>query len=198
MGILCFPSEASDIAIIMKTFAAVVLTCLVASTSADITCDDCLEFGDAMSNYLQSEASLAEQTAILVAGVCPQTSDAADCEAKLNIYWSQIGLAMYPVFLEPTSVCMELGVCKKTVVSTPTCDECVGSVVLVSEVIKSDAKIADIVAFLQGDFCASTGSADCAANIAKLMPAAMPVLAGVLVEKANEYCCTLSPSGVCC
>merc|ERR1712142_859883 len=196
MGILCFPSEAPDIA--MKTFAVALFTCLVASTSADITCDDCLEFGDAMSNYLQSEASLAEQTAILVAGVCPQTSDAADCEAKLNIYWSQIGLAMYPVFLEPTSVCMELGVCKKTVVSTPTCDECVGSVVLVSEVIKSDAKIADIVAFLQGDFCASTGSADCAANIAKLMPAAMPVLAGVLVEKANEYCCTLSPSGVCC
>merc|ERR1712198_19600 len=197
MGILCFPSEASDI-IMMKTFAAALLTCLVATTSADITCDDCLEFGDAISNYLQSEASLAEQTAILVAGVCPQTSDAADCEAKLNIYWSQIGLAMYPVFLEPTSVCMELGVCKKTVVSTPTCDECVGSVVLVSEVIKSDAKIADIVAFLQGDFCASTGEDTCVDSIAFFMPKAMPVLAGVLVEKANEYCCILSPSGVCC
>ena len=60
-----------------------------------------------------------------------------------------IGLAMYPVFLEANAVCGELGVCKKTVVSTPTCDECVGSVVLVSEVIKSDAKIAAIVAFLQ-------------------------------------------------
>merc|ERR1711937_500619 len=197
MGILCFSSEASDISSIMKTFA-IVLSCLVASISADITCDDCLEFGGALSNYLQSEASLAEQTAILVAAVCPQAPDAADCEAVLNTYWSQIGLAMYPVFLEPSSVCSELGVCKKTVVSTPTCDECVGSVVLVSEVIKSEAKIAEIVAFLQGDFCASTGSADCAGNIAKLMPAAMPVLAGVLVEKADEYCCTLSPSGVCC
>merc|ERR1711917_114135 len=171
MGILCFPFEASDI--MMGTFAAALLTCLVATTSADITCDDCLEFGDAISNYLQSEASLAEQTAILVAGVCPQTSDAVDCEAKLNIYWSQIGLAMYPVFLEPTSVC------KETVVSEPTCDECVGSVVLVSEVIKSDAKIADIVAFLQGDFCASTGDATCGDAISQLMPLAMPVLAGV-------------------
>merc|ERR1711917_177960 len=178
MGILCFPFEASDI--MMGTFAAALLTCLVATTSADITCDDCLEFGDAISNYLQSEASLAEQTAILVAGVCPQTSDAADCEAELNIYWSQIGLAMYPVFLEPTS------------------DECVGSVILVSEVIKSDAKIADIVAFLQGDFCASTGDATCGDAISQLMPLAMPVLAGVLAEKASEYCCTLSPSGVCC
>merc|ERR1712134_113685 len=110
----------------------------------------------------------------------------------MGTYWSQIGLAMYPVFLEPG------GVCKKTVVSTPTCDECVGSVILVSEVIKSEAKIADIVAFLQGDFCASTGEADCGETISKLMPLAMPVLAGVLSEKSTEYCCTLSPSGVCC
>merc|ERR1712180_562836 len=133
MGILCFSSEASDISI-MKTFA-IVLSCLVASISADITCDDCLEFGGAMSNYLQSE---------------------------------------------------------------PTCDECVGSVILVSEVIKSESKIAEIVAFLQGDFCASTGEADCGETISKLMPLAMPVLAGVLSEKSSEYCCTLSPSGVCC
>merc|ERR1711962_424294 len=163
MGILCFSSQASDISSIMKTFA-IVLSCLVASISADITCDDCLEFGGAMSNYLQSEASLAEQTAILVAAVCPQASDAVACEADLNTYWSQIGLAMYPVFLEPTS------------------DECVGSVILVSEVIKSESKIAEIVAFLQGDFCASTGEADCGETISKLMPLAMPVLAGVLSE----------------
>jgi len=192
-----FPLEARHISTTMKTFF-VVLACLVASISADITCDDCLEFAGAMGAYLQSDASLMEQTAILKAALCPGADDPAGCEAAMDTYWSQIGLAMYPVFLEANAVCGELGVCKKTVVSTPTCDECVGSVVLVSEVIKSDSKIADIVAFLQGDFCASTGSADCAANIAKLMPAAMPVLAGVLVEKANEYCCTLSPSGVCC
>merc|ERR1712227_814427 len=192
-----FQLEATEISAIMKSFA-VILACLVSTISADVTCDDCLAFAGAMGAYLQSDASLMEQTAILKGALCPAEEDPAGCEAGVDMYWSQIGLAMYPVFLEANAVCGELGVCKKTVVSTPTCDECVGSVALVAEVIKSDAKIADIVAFLQGDFCASTGSADCAGNIAKLMPAAMPVLAGVLVEKANEYCCTLSPSGVCC
>ena len=38
---------------------------------------------------------------------------------------------------------------QKSIVSEPTCDECIGSVILVSEVIKSDAKIAAIIEFLQ-------------------------------------------------
>merc|ERR1711915_92114 len=188
--------KTSDIPLIctMKTFA-VILACLVATIRADITCEDCLVFGGAMSDYLQSEASLAEQTAILAAALCPGESDPAGCEEALNTYWSQIGLAMYPVFLDPTAVCGELGVCKvKSVLAEPTCDECTASVVLVSEVIKSDAKIADIVAFLQGDFCDSVGEEGCVEGVAYFMPKAMPVLAGVLAEKAGEYCCTLSPA----
>merc|ERR1712241_119691 len=194
MGVIFFGSNRD---LTMKSFG-LILACLVSAISADITCDDCLVFAGNMGTYLQSDASLMEQTAILKAALCPAEPDPADCEAKMDQYWSQIGLAMYPVFLEANAVCGELGVCKKTVVSTPPCDGCVGSVVLVSEVIKSDAKIADIVAFLQSEWCPSTGVDTCAATIADFMPKAMPVLAGVLVEKANEYCCTLSPSGVCC
>jgi len=180
----------------MKSFIAIAL--LATAVSADITCDDCKEFGGAMQNYLMSEASLLEQTTILIATLCPEAPDAAACEAGLTEYWSQIGMAMYPVFLEPTAVCGELGVCKKSVVAVPTCDECIGSVVLVSDVIKSEAKIADIVAFLQDYWCPSLGSDTCADNVSELMPLAMPVLAGVLTDKSEEYCCTLSPSGVCC
>merc|ERR550517_1051634 len=101
-----------------------------------------------------------EQTAILKGALCPAEEDPAACEAALDMYWSQIGLAMYPVFLEANAVCGELGVCKK--LATPTCDECVGSVALVAEVIQSEAKIADIIAFLQSDWCPSVAEEGCA------------------------------------
>ena len=40
--------------------------------------------------------------------------------------------------------------------------------------------------------------ADCADGIASVMPRAMPVLASVLTERAETYCCELSDDGVCC
>ena len=151
-----------------------------------------------MQGYLMSEASLAEQASILTTVLCPEAPDVAACETGINENWSAIGLAMYPVFLEAGAVCAELGACKKSLVSVPTCDECTGSVIMTSEIIKSDAKIMEIVEFLQNDWCPTTGSDTCADNVAMLMPEAMPVLAGVLSDKSEEYCCTLSTSGVCC
>ena len=44
-----------------------------------------------MGAYLMSEESLAEQTGILVASVCPMAEDPAHCEEDLNMYWAQIG-----------------------------------------------------------------------------------------------------------
>ena len=44
-----------------------------------------------MGEHLMSEESLAEQTGILVASVCPMAEDPAHCEEDLNMYWAQIG-----------------------------------------------------------------------------------------------------------
>merc|ERR1711915_1055109 len=92
--------KTSDIPLIctMKTFA-VILACLVATIRADITCEDCLVFGGAMSDYLQSEASLAEQTAILAAALCPGESDPAGCEEALNTYLSPRSSRVMPRLL---------------------------------------------------------------------------------------------------
>merc|ERR550539_855764 len=112
----------------MKTFAAIAVLALISGSRADVTCDDCLTFGGAMLDYLMSDASIAEQTEIIVANVCPGAEDPAGCEAGMRAWWSGIAMAMYPVFLEPNDVCMQLGACAiKTLTGEPTCDECVGS-----------------------------------------------------------------------
>ena len=44
-----------------------------------------------MGALLMSEESLAEQTGILIASVCPMADDPAACEEGLNMYWDDIG-----------------------------------------------------------------------------------------------------------
>merc|ERR1711915_256014 len=183
----------------MKSFVAIALAFLVSAISADYTCDDCMTFSGNMQTYLMSEASVAEQTELLVAILCPQSEDAALCETAIRGWWGQICAAMYPKFLDAGFICGTLGACKKTLVAAPTCEECTGSIAAVADLIGSEAQIAEIIDFLKGDgLCGSSADADCAAVMDALMPYAMPTLAGVLVERDEEFCCTQSPSGVCC
>merc|ERR1711887_971 len=149
----------------------IVSACLIAIASADITCDDCKKFETAMNAYLMSEASLAEQTELLAALLCPTTD-----------------------------VCTRLGACtKRTFLGTPTCDECMGSIARVAEVISSAEQIGEIVSFLQSEWCPGTDdAAECTGAVEQLIPAAMPVLGEVLTERRAEYCCKLSEDGVCC
>merc|ERR1711978_546278 len=122
----------------MKLFLAIAVACLVPAIKADATCEDCITFGTAMQGYLMSADSIAEQTELLVAILCPQAQDQAECDAAIRKYWEGIALAMYPVFLDANDVCAQLGVCKK------------------------NAKLAEIMDFLKGDaYCGSLGDADC-------------------------------------
>merc|ERR1712200_14730 len=189
----------------MKLFLAIAVACLVPAIKADATCEDCITFGTAMQGYLMSADSISEQTELLVAILCPQAQDQAECDAAIRKYWEGIALAMYPVFLDANDVCAQLGVCKKnaklalTKAGEPTCEDCTGAVNSVGDVIESEAKIAEIMDFLKGDaYCGSLGDADCVAVIDALMPYAMPTLAGLLRERAAQFCCDLSTGGICC
>ena len=44
-----------------------------------------------LGDYLQSSASIEEQIEILVASVCPESTDPAGCEEAVRMYWSEIG-----------------------------------------------------------------------------------------------------------
>ena len=54
---------------------------------------------------LTGEESIAEQVAVLVGTLCPGAEDPAECESGIPEIWPEIAMAMYPVFLEPETVC---------------------------------------------------------------------------------------------
>merc|ERR1712002_534234 len=177
------------------------LACLVSAISGEITCDDCLQFAGEMQTHFMSAESVAQQTELLIEALCPQSSDPGMCEEVFNKYWSPITAAMFPVFLDPTGVCGDLGACKvKSLLSEPTCDECTGAFAMVAEILGTEEKIAEVIEFLKGDgFCAGNADADmCVQFVDAAMPYAMPVLASLLVDRAAEHCCEMSSSGICC
>ena len=46
--------------------------------------------------YLTSPESMATQTAILIAGLCPTSEDVAECEEGLPAFWMEIGSRLWP------------------------------------------------------------------------------------------------------
>ena len=75
-----------------------------------------------------------------------QLDDPAGCEAGLNAHWADIANAMYPVFLEGTSVCGQLSVCY---VREWTCEECVDGVGQIAGIISDSATVEAVIAFLK-------------------------------------------------
>merc|ERR1712071_62498 len=135
--------------------------------------------GGNMQAYLLSAESIAVQISVLNDVVCSGAPDPAGCAKGVEAHWGDIGAAMYPVFLEASSVCGQLGACKKV-------NELVG-----------EATGADVITFLKGDaYC--MGEEGCGGYIDAFMPYAMPVLGATLEPEAEQLCCENSPSGVCC
>ena len=57
---------------------------------------------------------------------------------------------MYPVFLEPTAVCGDLGICKvKSVVAEPTCEDCLGGTEAVAGLMSSEETLIAVMEFLK-------------------------------------------------
>merc|ERR1712176_221582 len=172
----------------MKVFC-LVLSSLLATTLAEVTCDDCTAATGALIDRLLSEDSIAEQVTIVGATVCPSMPDPAACEEYLTTWWGAAAECVFNAIAD-TNPCGTLGYCKKEanpLVKDWTCDECTDVLARVAAFLQEAETIDMAIGVLQGDcFCGMDGhSAD---SVAGLIPAAMPVLAGVLTEQTTELC----------
>ena len=59
------------------------------------------------------------------------------------------GQAMYPVFLEPAGLCMDLGACTMKSLVQGTCEECTAGIVTISQMIGSEEVVVEIIDFLK-------------------------------------------------
>merc|ERR1712055_1074270 len=89
------------------TMKSLLLLALVGHASAAVTCDECGEAAQGLISRLTSEASIAEQTDILIATVCPMAPDAAACEAMLTQWWGDMANCLYPACLGAPGIMLQ-------------------------------------------------------------------------------------------
>ncbi|CAN0555293.1 unnamed protein product, partial [Ectocarpus sp. 8 AP-2014] len=167
--------------------------CASAASSNAVTCDECQAGAAGLVDHLLSDASLAEQGEILKAIVCPQLEDADACMGAIDMWFGDMASCIYNHFVLEGDVCSRLGLCKKASIFTPrdwTCEECTDVLARTAAYMADPETIAEGVVYLQGDcFCGADGhSADCGDLVSSVVPLAMPVLAGVLVDQTVELC----------
>merc|ERR1719228_241742 len=160
----------------------VVLLCFlgIASAAKQVTCDECKAAAAGLVERLTTDESIEEQAGIIIATVCPQASDSAACEAGVGEYWGAIAGCLYPTFIGADDACIKVGLCTEAepILRDWTCED----------LIKEPDVVQEGIELLQGDcFCKQPGHTDaCPAMVAELVPPAMEVLSGVLVETTTE------------
>jgi len=177
----------------LSMLALATLASLLAVSSAQVTCEECKTAGANLVARLTGEESIAEQIAVLVGALCPGADDPAGCEEGLPTAWPEIATTMYPVFLEPETLCSvnDDSPCSREF----TCETCLDGISRLADYLA--AEIEDIIAFLQGDdFCGKhPEDPDCAVRVDGLMRAAVPVLGAAFIESSTEICQDIA--GVC-
>merc|ERR1712002_408772 len=168
------------------------LLAAIGYTSAAVTCDECKSAAEGLVARLTTPESIVEQIQILIATVCPMAPNAADCELGISLRWPDMAGCLYPQFIGAGDVCERLGFCKVRSLQPKdwTCEECTDVMARVGDFMLEADTQADAVAYLQGEcFCGAAGhTEECPSLVEQLLPAAMQVLAGVLVETTPELC----------
>merc|ERR1740128_1118754 len=82
--------------------AIVALLAILGAAQADITCEDCLTFGNAMQGYLMSDESITEQTELLVAYLCPTAETPRNVTKQSDSTGPALALPCTPSSLKPT------------------------------------------------------------------------------------------------
>merc|ERR1712076_114098 len=102
MGALRWQIQEHCITGIMKLL---LLFAAIGYTSAAVTCDECKDAAAGLVDRLTSEASIAEQTEVLIAALCPASPDPVMCEKGMNMWWGAMAHCLYPHFIGAGDVC---------------------------------------------------------------------------------------------
>merc|ERR1719290_923936 len=72
--------------------------CLTIATvcGQDWTCDECVEGGTALAQYMTNDGALEYDIVILTAEICPGSPDPASCEENLPRFWKALAKVILP------------------------------------------------------------------------------------------------------
>ena len=93
--------------------------------SQDWTCDECVEGGAAVGEFLSSEDNILGEIILLVTEICPQHPDPDYCAQNLPAFWASVGPMVWRTHF--SYICDDLQ-CVHEKVSIPSCEACLGRV----------------------------------------------------------------------
>ena len=70
------------------------------------TCGDCSALVTTIAASLTTQEGLAHQVEVLLAKVCPKSSDPEKCQELLPAFWTEIAESLWPNYYNPEAVWM--------------------------------------------------------------------------------------------
>jgi len=176
-------------------FSSALLAMAVANS-----CDDCTAVVNVLAMGLVSDASIANQQAILVGGLCPTSENPAECEAGLPDFWKAIALALWPGYYDPPAEWMCGPICAAPEDTDMTCDDCTSGIqATIDQLLSAEIMDGVVDAFVNGDFCETNGGGDerCPQIVDAVLRNGLPLLAADAKPDDFKQACDAAKPGTC-
>eukprot|EP00090_Calanus_glacialis_P019494 TRINITY_DN29945_c0_g1_i1.p1 TRINITY_DN29945_c0_g1~~TRINITY_DN29945_c0_g1_i1.p1 ORF type:complete len:197 (-),score=71.61 TRINITY_DN29945_c0_g1_i1:178-768(-) len=188
----------------LKTFSSttflLVLLTFQTSTGQDITCDDCIMLVDGLMDVLLTNESIIAEQGAITNSICPgaglgDEEAHPNCEKFTAHHWVDLATALFPQFIAGDSLCSDsLGWCSQQIKEEVSCESCMAVTQQVGEMLGEEEAIAQMVAFLQSDFCVNGVPEDdkqfCMDYTSIVLPSALPMFSSGIIEKKEDICTT--------
>merc|ERR1711887_38322 len=189
--------------VIMKVFLVLSAALLVsASATTEVGCEDCKALVNSMATWFTNPVSIEKQVMVLLAEVCPGSSNPDGCTEGLPDFWTKIAMILWPGYYnaEESWMCATEEICGAPGAELAmTCDVCTKRIAGAIEQLLSEEFVTGIVERLSGEeFCGVDEDPEMCANvIAQLIPAALPALAAGVPEEVPQEICNVAVPDTC-
>merc|ERR1711955_21152 len=163
---------------------------------------DCYALVNTIATSLTTQEDLAHQVEVLLAKVCPKSSEPEKCQELLPAFWTEIAESLWPNYYNPEAVwmCGGEGVCGGPDARPLTCDGCKAGIRLSIAQLLSQEFINGIIEEISGDEgCGQEKEPEkCRAVVAELIPLALPAIASSYDQnKDAPQICNKAVKGIC-
>merc|ERR1719187_409568 len=174
------------------TMSVLLLSTLLTLVAAD-SCTDCTKLTLACKERLTTEESMAAQTELLVAGLCPGSEYPEECKFDLPTFWNDyLGLNLWSLYWDPPTEWMCKARCTEPIEDTTMdCDFCTADIQAAINELLSDPE--GLVCSDFWDFAKDV----CAETMEWIIRDGLPLLASAADGSEFPEICNAAVEGTC-
>ena len=178
-----------------------VLAAVSRRASSDWTCEECLEGGAKVGEFLSSPANIEAEIVLLLSEVCPQHEDPAYCTEKLPGIWTELGPLVWRTHFG--HICDDREDCAVPPAqpgrsSVPSCEDCLGRVNGAADALAWEETIIAWVSGLSQDWCTGEGEGQDVEQCQAAVQWAVPLVFKALVAADRDWTFAFCVSWAAC